>query len=63
MGSLSSSIMEKKASQSLPAFEEGAATALPQSAKGCKRHHAALPHLVRGATAGQTSAASHRMPH
>lgn len=34
MGSLSPSIVEKKATQSLPAFEEGAVTALPQSVKG-----------------------------
>ena len=63
MGSLSPSIVEKKASQSLPAFEEGAVTAPSQSVKGCKRHHAALPHLVRGADVGQTSAPSHHMPH
>lgn len=36
MGSLSPSIVEKKASQSLPAFEEGAVTAPPQPVKGCK---------------------------
>lgn len=35
MGSLSPSIVEKKASQSLPAFEDGAVTAPPQPVKGC----------------------------
>lgn len=63
MGSLSPSVAEKKASQSLPALEECAVTAPPQSVKVCKRHHAALPHLVRGADVGQTSAPSRRMPH
>gem|GEM_PF-5726440 len=34
MGSLSPSIVEKKASQSLPAFSEGAVITPPQSVKG-----------------------------
>lgn len=62
-GLLAPSIVENKVSQSLPAFEEGAVMHHRSPSRAESVHHAALPHLARGAAAGQTSAPSYRMPH